>query len=110
MYPSRFCIFFSSLLTALVFLSCSGHEERSGAGALSGASVYQKYCTLCHGADGRLGVNDASDLRASMLSYDELVMVIANGRNTMQPFKEMLSDAEIEAVSRYVTTMRDEDL
>jgi cytochrome c6 len=67
-----------------------------------GAEIYATYCMLCHGKDGRLGVNGAKDLTASTLTREEMLVLVTNGRNLMQPFRGVLTEAEIAAVVDHV--------
>lgn len=71
-----------------------------------GKAIYRQYCKLCHGADGQLGLNNAANLAASLLTKEELITVITYGRNTMQPYEEVLSPTEIDAVAAYVLSLR----
>ena len=66
-----------------------------------GKNVFKTYCILCHGADGKLGLNGAMDMTQSILTLDERIQVITNGRNTMAPYKGVLDEDEIKAVAEY---------
>lgn len=72
-----------------------------------GRKVYMQQCTLCHGADGKLQLSGATNLATSQLSKPEIIEVVTNGRNNMQPFSGLLSDAHISAVSEYIITLRE---
>ena len=74
--------------------------------ASEGKAVFEKNCKLCHGADGRLGLNGAKDLTASLLTLEERIQMIAKGKNLMTPFEKILSPQEIEAVALYTLTLR----
>ncbi len=69
--------------------------------APDGEAIYKKYCIACHGSAGDMGMNGAANLQQSKLSLEERVQVIRDGRNMMTPFKDLLSEAEIEAVAKY---------
>ena len=98
-------LFVSCLLIAI--LACAGKEKTPDtAQAVDGASVYKKYCVLCHGSDGKLGVSGSKDITASKLTKAERMELIRNGKNTMTPFGGVLSDAEIEAVAEYTFTIK----
>jgi len=73
-----------------------------------GKKIFKQYCALCHGADGKLGVNGAGDLTASALPETEVVARIAKGKGLMTPFEEILSETQIKAVADYVIAMRGE--
>lgn len=72
----------------------------------SGQSIFKQYCVLCHGANGKLGVNGAKDLTASPLALDERIQVITYGRNNMTPYKGLLTDEEIRAVAEYTLSLK----
>ena len=74
--------------------------------AVSGFEVYQAKCGLCHGNDGKLGISGAKDLSQSRLSLDERLLLIRKGKGSMPGFSSLLSEAEIEAVAKYVETLR----
>ena len=68
---------------------------------VNGEKVYKQYCVTCHGVYGDMGASGAFNLTESTLTLDEKIDVITNGRNTMTPFKGLLSDAKIKAVAEY---------
>ena len=74
-------------------------------GPPSGAKLFHTYCTLCHGKDGRLGINGAKDLTVSILTRDEMIALVGNGKGVMAAYKNVLSPAEIEAVVAHVRTL-----
>ena len=63
---------------------------------------YKMFCAACHGFDGALGVNGAKDLSASKLNIEESVAQVYFGKGLMTPFKGLLKDHEIVAVSKYI--------
>ncbi len=63
---------------------------------------YKMFCAACHGFDGALGVNGAKDLSASKLAIEESVAQVYFGKGLMTPFKGLLKDHEIVAVSKYI--------
>jgi cytochrome c6 len=71
-----------------------------------GAQVYMQYCVSCHGKDGKLGLSGASNLMVSVLTKPEVKEVVTNGRRLMSPFKDVLKEDEIDAVSDYILTLR----
>ena len=60
------------------------------------------FCAVCHGKTGDLNVNGAKDLTASKISLEESVAQVYHGRGLMTPFKGVLKDHEIVAVSKYI--------
>lgn len=71
-----------------------------------GKKVFETYCILCHGADGKLGLNGSKDLSISTLTIEEKITQITNGKNTMTPFKDVLTEAEIKNVAEYTFSLK----
>lgn len=98
----------SSFFIALI-MACAENDKSTAAGtanAVDGATIYKKYCVLCHGANGKLGLNGSKDITASVLTKAERMVLIKNGKNAMTPFSGILSDEEIEAVAEYTFTLK----
>lgn len=95
-----------SLFLFAIIIACAGNENTGGNTAVNGENIYKKYCILCHGADGKLGLNGSKDITASVLSLEERKVLIANGKNTMTPFGGILSEEEIHAVATYTMTLK----
>ena len=73
----------------------------------AGATVFKTYCIVCHGADGKLGLNGAMDMSQSTLTHEEMVQVITKGRNAMASYEAILKPDEIEAVAHHVQSLRE---
>jgi mono/diheme cytochrome c family protein len=89
----------------------------SGSAVQTGAKLYSDHCQECHMRSGRGGLFSAPPLSASAVVQAQdpasLINVILygpeepkdrsfGGWQTMQPYKDVLSDAQIAAVSNYV--------
>lgn len=72
----------------------------------SGSVLYEEKCMMCHGADGKQNTMGASDLSTSALSHETVVTVITSGRNGMRAFSPELNAEQIEAVAKYVESLR----
>ena len=84
-------------------LACGQQES----GRMSeGEKIFKQYCILCHGADGKLGLNGAKDLTASVLSETERINLVTKGKNTMTPFEDILKPDQIRAVVTYTLTFK----
>ena len=100
------------LLTSLFFialiLACAEKKKSTSGteGVVDGQQVYKKYCILCHGADGKLGVNGAKDITVSKLTLAERIDQIKKGKNTMTPFEGILSEEQMKAVATYSMTLK----
>lgn len=88
-------------------LQACSNSDPDTASVPDGRKVYMQQCTLCHGADGKLGLSGATDLSISQLTQAQVKEVVTNGRKTMQPFKGLLSEAHIDAVTTYILTLRE---
>jgi len=73
---------------------------------VDGAKIYKLNCTICHGSNGKLGISGSKDLTKSILSKEERIQLIKNGKNAMLPFKALLSEEEIEAVAEYTFQLK----
>lgn len=103
-------VFNIGICVTFMWISCSSPETQ-GAGAaadknLNGSAIFRKNCVVCHGIDGKLGMNGAKDLSASILPLEERINTITNGRNVMTPFKGLLSPEEIKAVAEYTLSLK----
>lgn len=73
---------------------------------VDGEKIYKNYCVTCHGLYGDMGASGAHDLTQSVLSLEERIKVITDGRNTMTPMKGLLSEEKIKAVAEYTITLK----
>lgn len=67
-----------------------------------GAAIYEVECKRCHGSDGKLGLQGASNLATSNLSLEQRVMVITMGRSVMPSYQNKLKPEEIQALAYYL--------
>jgi len=68
--------------------------------------LYKVTCTSCHGPKGNLMAMGAKDLTISKVDLEESVAQIYFGKGLMLPYDEVLSEAEIVAVAKFVETLR----
>lgn len=97
------------LTLALLMSGCGGDDAQGGRppeAPRPGADIYKDQCTLCHGKDGRLGINGAKDLTLSSLTRDEMIQVVTNGKGLMMPYQRVLDPKEIEAVVHHVRSLK----
>jgi len=96
-----------SFYAAFLWFSCSEPTPNGVKSAIpEGSAIFRKNCVVCHGADGKLGMNGAKDLSMSVLPVEERINTITNGRNVMTAFKELLSPEEIKAVAYYTMSLK----
>lgn len=73
---------------------------------VDGKTVYMNNCIVCHGADGRKGYNNASDLTKSTLNKLDIIGVVNFGQGDMMPFGDVLTEDEKNALADYLITIR----
>lgn len=88
-------------LTFLAFVAC-GNANSSASDSNEGKQVYKTYCIACHGADGKLKLNDAPDLTLSEMTMAERIENITKGGSMMPAFGEVISEEQIQAVAVYL--------
>ncbi len=97
-----------------IMFSCGGEDKKSSKPATSkpkkkkvdGAKIYKMNCVICHGADGKLGINGAKPLPESVLSNDEKIVVVKKGQGVMTPFESILTEEQITAVVEYTNSLK----
>ncbi|GAB2963714.1 hypothetical protein GCM10027048_36070 [Hymenobacter coalescens] len=72
----------------------------------AGKALFEQNCVLCHGANGKLGLNGAHDLTKSNLNQMGRVYMVTNGLGNMPAFKDQLTPEQIEQVAAYSLTLR----
>jgi mono/diheme cytochrome c family protein len=71
-----------------------------------GKQTYKTYCVACHGSNGKLKLNDASDLALSTMTLEERIENVTKGGSMMPAFAEVISKEEIDAVAAYIEEFR----
>ncbi|MEO5582412.1 MAG: cytochrome c [Saprospiraceae bacterium] len=117
-------IFLSTLVCLVFLVACQGKKGDAAAGAAehkdstahvtapsvavnaAGKKTFETYCVLCHGVDGKLGLNASKDLTVSVISLDERIVQVTNGKGLMTPFKDILTEDEIKAVAEYTVALK----
>lgn len=72
------------------------------ANMMDGKTLYMANCKLCHGEDGKLGANGASDLSTTTLEVASIQDAILKGKNMMSPVP--VTEDQARAIAAYVTT------
>ncbi len=70
-------------------------------------NLYKNNCVVCHGMDGSLGLGGAGNLTLSKLPKKNVVEIITNGKGKMTPYKDLLSENEIDMIADFVMALRD---
>ena len=63
---------------------------------------YIMKCAMCHGENGEPVLVSAPDLRTSTMSVEERVAIIAYGKGTMPPHRDMLDMPTIRGIAVYI--------
>lgn len=106
----KFIIFFA---LAIGTVACANKDQKSTANgqsaakpSIDGAKIFKQNCELCHGPDGKLGLNGSKDLSVSQLDLDARVAMITKGKGVMMPYENILSAEEIKAVAEFTFTLK----
>lgn len=91
-------------VTGMLVWACS--EKTPASTQPDGQVIFEKYCVLCHGKDGALGLNGAGDLTKSTLTVEEKVTRITRGKGMMTPYEGILTPEEIRAVALYTQQLK----
>ncbi|TGE21688.1 cytochrome c [Hymenobacter aquaticus] len=73
---------------------------------LPGQALFAQNCAVCHGPDGKLGLNGAHDLTKSNLNATGRVYMVTQGLGKMPSFKDQLSPEQIQQVVDYSLTLK----
>lgn len=106
----KLLIFFAITLTTII-IGCTGNNKHmpdnpATAESSPGKEVYTKYCRLCHGNAGDLGLSGSANLTITVLTVDEIKLVVTNGRKAMPAWGSQLSPQQIDDVANYVLTLK----
>lgn len=74
--------------------------------ARSGKDLYEQNCSKCHGYDGTKGKFGAKNLRNSVLTDEQSVMIIQKGKGIMPSWEKKLTSEQIHAIISYIKTWR----
>ncbi len=89
------------IVVALALVAAAGLAR-----AETAAELFKAKCAVCHGPDGKgspAGLKlGAKDLTTVKEPEAELVGHIANGHGKMPAFKGKLTDAQIQAIAKYI--------
>ena len=76
------------------------------AAPMPGQQIFELRCTSCHGANGAAGINGATNLRTSSLDSAATFKVVNSGRGALPAFGKMLSAAEIQGLTTYLSILK----
>lgn len=81
-------------------------EQNNSASAERNKEIYVALCLNCHGIDGKLGKFNASDLSKTILTIEQKMEIISNGKGLMKGYKEELSQEEIKSLAIYLYSFK----
>lgn len=81
----------------------SKESENTTVASNDGKSLYEVKCTMCHGADGKLGMSGAKDLSVSILDNAAVKEIIIHGKGAM-PASADVTEEQANSISEYVTS------
>lgn len=103
------------VILGMILIACAGKDGKGDikkskksdtVNVIDGKKIYKQNCVICHGMDGKLGINNSKDLTVSEMDLEERVAIITNGKGTMTPFNTLLSEAKIQAVAEFSMTLK----
>lgn len=108
------------VVSLMIFIGIYGYTEMAAAGlkkgrtelnisdakTLTGIDIYSQYCVSCHGENGKKGLSGAKDLSLSVLSEQEIIDIITNGKNNMMGYKSLLNQEQIKKVASHIQSLR----
>ena len=68
----------------------------------SGKALYLKYCSQCHGVDGK-GGHDNAPAVTSIRNQQQVLYMIMSGRNSMPAIGNAMKPDEVRDVTEFVT-------
>lgn len=93
-------------LLLATLLSCGAAQSEDSV-ATEGKQLYKTYCVACHGSNGKLKLNAASDLSLSQMTLEERIKNISEGGSMMPAFAEVISEEQIAAVAVYLEELKE---
>ena len=58
---------FVLFVLAFVIFACADKKEKTA--SIDAKKIYKQNCVICHGLDGKLGINNSKDLTKSVSSF-----------------------------------------
>lgn len=71
-----------------------------------GKALFEQHCAKCHGADGAKKRFKASNLRESVLTDEQSLDIIQNGKGSMPGWEKKLTLEEMNLVVAYLKTLK----
>ncbi|RSK51005.1 c-type cytochrome [Hymenobacter rigui] len=89
-------------------IAASGATSEATPALAAGKVLYTRNCAVCHGTDGKLGLNGARDLTQSNLNETGRIYQVTHGSisKKMPAFQGKLTDEQIQQVVAYSLTLQ----
>ncbi|WP_338551311.1 c-type cytochrome [Paenibacillus sp. KS-LC4] len=112
----KYCFVIIVLLNALLLSACGNsgtaattNDNRTEDSSIQSSDpemIYKKKCMSCHGTDlqGRRGPSLQNI--GSRLTEEEIIDMVANGKNGMPKFKKNISAEDIQSVSKWLSGLK----
>jgi mono/diheme cytochrome c family protein len=97
----------SVLMAVLVIPAVTDGDNASDGEDLTSAELYTRHCSACHGINGQGAIGPQLGGGAVAAAYPEIadeIDVIVEGRGSMPPFGDSLTDDEIRRIAEYTRT------
>jgi cytochrome c6 len=101
-----------ALVVGLMLFPVSIVRANRGQDSAAGRETFRTKCAMCHGEDGggsdvgkAMNVPDLRSQAVQKLPDAELAQVISNGKAGMPPFKNSLSEAQIQALVAHIRSL-----
>ena len=82
----------------------SGPAASTTSASVDGSALFAQDCAGCHGDKGA-GGRRAPKLAGRNVPTDKASQIISDGKGRMPPFKSRLSQDQVGAIAKYVTTL-----
>ncbi len=95
---------FTTCICSLFIICCVTTKAQSV--SQPALMLFTKHCVQCHGEDGTRGRWGARNLQTTNLGDAALQAVISNGRGIMPRWSKKFDQNQIDALVRYIKTLR----
>jgi cytochrome c6 len=102
----------AALAGALMFLPVAIVRANPGPDSAASSATFRTKCAMCHGQDGAgsavgksMNVPDLRSPVVQKLPDAELAQVISNGKGGMPPFKDSLSEDQIQSLVTHIRSL-----
>src|SRR5260221_7007089 len=110
-------VMFASTILLMLFVRLtlfvgSIARAKPGTDSAAGSATFRTKCAMCHGQDGggsevgkSMNVPDLRSPAVQKLPDSQLAQIISDGKGGMPPFKNSLSEDQINATVKYIRSL-----